>query len=303
MVGRGLASSFELWRDRRGRISTPRIIVLLLLVMPIGLAIMAAFTEDRFGARPLNNLIHRAGYWALLFVLITLAITPLRRVARYGQLVDVRRMLGVGAFCYAAVHILLYVTDQMFDLVKVATEIVLRLYLTIGFISLVGLTVLAITSTDAMARRLGGLRWNRLHQAVYVIALLALIHFFQQTKADIWVPTFVASLFTWLMGYRFIIWWHKTNEEPSPLMLLGLAVAVAALTFVAEAIGIGIAFSVSPLMILQMAFDVDLENLDIRPGWLVLAAGLSVVILDIVRARLRKPRSRPTPSTAAKQAA
>ena len=303
MVGRGLASSFELWRDRRGRISTPRIIVLLLLVMPIGLAIAAAFTEDRFGARPLNNLIHRAGYWALLFVLITLAITPLRRVARYGQLVDVRRMLGVGAFCYAAVHILLYVTDQMFDLVKVATEIVLRLYLTIGFISLVGLTVLAITSTDGMVRRLGGLRWNRLHQIVYVIALLALIHFFQQTKADIWVPTFVASLFTWLMGYRFIIWWQKTNEEPSPLMLLGLAVAVAALTFVAEAIGIGIAFSVSPLMILQMAFDVDLENLDIRPGWLVLAAGLCVVILDIVRARLRKPRQRPTPSTAAKQAA
>ena len=86
-------------------------------------------------------------------------------------------------------------------------------------------------------------------------------------------------------------------------MLLGLAVTVAALTFVAEAIGIGIAFSVSPLMILQMAFDVDLENLDIRPGWLVLAAGLSVVILDIVRTRLRKPRSRPTPSTAAKQAA
>src|SRR5882757_3638257 len=253
MVGRGLASSFELWRDRRGRISTPRIIVLLLLAMPIGLAIAAAFTGDRFGARPLNNLIPRAGYWALLFVLITLAITPLRRVARYGQLVDVRRMLGVGAFCYAAVHILLYVTDQMFDLVKVATEIVLRLYLTIGFISLVGLTVLAITSTDAMARRLGGRRWQRLHQVVYVIALLALIHFFQQTKADIWVPTFVASLFGWLMAYRFLIWLRTSNDEPSAWTLLALTVVVSALVFVAEAIGIGIAFHVSPLMILGMA--------------------------------------------------
>jgi sulfoxide reductase heme-binding subunit YedZ len=187
--------------------------------------------------------------------------------------------------------------------VKVATEIVLRLYLTIGFISLLALTALAVTSTDGMVRRLGATRWNRLHQMVYAIALLSLIHFFQQTKADIWVPTFVASLFTWLMGYRFIIWRQKGNEEPSPLMLFGLAVVVSALTFAAEAIGIAIAFSVSPLVVLQMAFDVDLENLDIRPGWLVLAAGLCVVILDIVRARLRKARSRSTRPVPAKQTA
>jgi len=298
-----MASSFELWRDRRGRISVLRIISLILLVMPIGLAIVAASTEDRFDARPLNDLIHRTGYWALMFVLLSLAITPLRRIARYGQLVDVRRMLGVGAFCYAATHILLFIADQMFDLVKVATEIVLRLYLTIGFISLIGLAALAITSTDGMVRRLGGLGWNRLHQTVYAIALLSLIHFFQQTKADIWVPTFVASLFAWLMGYRLIIWRQKGNDEPSPLMLLALAVSVSALTFAAEAIGIGIAFSVSPLVVLKTAFDVDLESLDIRPGWLVLAAGLCVVILDIVRARLRKQRTRPTTPTAAKQAA
>jgi methionine sulfoxide reductase heme-binding subunit len=290
-------SAFELWRDRRGRLSVARIIALILLVMPIGLAVAAALTETRFDARPLNDLIHRSGYWALVFVLVSLAITPLRRIARYGQLVDVRRMIGVGAFCYAAVHILLYVADQMFDLVKVATEIVLRLYLTIGFISLAGLTALAITSNDKMARRIGGLRWNRLHRLVYLIALLAIIHFFQQTKADIWVPTFVASLFTWLMGYRLLIWWQKSNEEPSPLMLAGLAVVASALTFIAEAIGIGIAFSVSPLVVLQMAFDVDIENLDIRPGWLVLAGGLCVVVVDVVRARMRKARPRPTTPT------
>src|SRR5207248_2512930 len=178
VLGEGMHSSFELWRDRRGRLSVLRIITLALLVMPIGLAIWGALTETRFDARPLNDLIHRAGYWTLVFVLISLAITPLRRVARYGQLVDVRRMIGVGAFCYAVAHILLFIADQMFDLVKVATEIVLRLYLTIGFISLVGLTALAITSTDRMVRRLGGQRWNRLHRIVYGIALLSLIHFF-----------------------------------------------------------------------------------------------------------------------------
>src|SRR3954471_9735717 len=116
MAVKGLAASFELWRDRRGRISPLRIISLLLLVMPIGLAIVAALSEDRFDARPLNDLIHRAGYWALVFVLLSLAITPFRRVARYGQLIDVRRILGVGAFCYAVAHILLYVADQSFDL-------------------------------------------------------------------------------------------------------------------------------------------------------------------------------------------
>jgi methionine sulfoxide reductase heme-binding subunit len=287
-----MLSELKLWRDRRGRLSVLRIATLALLLLPIALAIGAAFTEERFGARPLNDLIHRAGYWALMFVLLSLAITPLRRIGRFGQLIDVRRMIGVGAFCYAAAHISLYIADQMFDLTKVASEIVLRLYLTIGFIALTGLTALAVTSTDRMVRRLGGQRWQRLHQVVYVIALLALIHFFQQTKADIWVPTFFASLFGWLMFYRFLMWSRKTNDEPSAWTLLALTVVVSALTFVLESIGIGIAFSVSPLMVLQDAFDIDFETLDIRPGWLVLGAGLCVVLLDVVRAWWRRPKAK-----------
>jgi sulfoxide reductase heme-binding subunit YedZ len=292
-----MLSSLQLWRDRRGRLSILRIATLCLLLWPIVLAI-AAVDDIRFAARPINELIHRAGFWALMFVLLTLAVTPLRRIGRFGQLIDIRRMLGVGAFCYAVAHISLYCADQMFDLVKVASEIALRLYLTIGFVALLGLTALAATSTDRMVRRLGGRRWQRLHQAVYAIALLALIHFFQQTKLDEWVPTFVAGLFGWLMGYRVLIWSRKTNDEPSPRMLLALTVVVSALTFTFEAIGLGIAFHVSPLMVLQTAFDFDFETLDIRPGWLVLAAGLCVVALDIVRAWWRGPvskRQRPPP--------
>src|SRR5262249_56706741 len=106
-----------------------------------------------------------------------------------------------------AAHISLYMADQMFDLLHVASEIALRLYLTIGFIALSGLTVLAITSTDTMVRRLGGLRWRRLHQIVYVIAVLALIHFFQQTKLDVTVPTFAAGLFFLFVGYPVLGWW------------------------------------------------------------------------------------------------
>jgi sulfoxide reductase heme-binding subunit YedZ len=292
-----MRSSFAIWRDRRGRPSVLRILTLGLLVTPILLAVAAGFTEERFGARPLNDLIHRAGYWALVFLMITLAVTPLTRIARFGQLMDVRRMIGVGAFAYAAAHILLYIFDQMFDLAKVVSEIVLRLYLTIGFTALLGLAALAATSTDGMVRRLGPRRWQRLHQVVYGIALLALIHFFQQTKADIWLPTFVAGLFTWMMGYRLVIWRRKTAAELTPWALLGLTVVVSALVFVAEAIGLGIAFQVSPLLVLGMAFDFDLDT--IRPGWLVFGAGLCVVALGIVRAWWRKPRSRAGRSAAA----
>ena len=294
-----MRSPVAVWRDRRGRLSWLRIATLCFLLLPILLAIAAAFTEEGFGARPINDVIHRAGYWALMVLMTALAVTPLTRIARFGALMDVRRMIGVGAFAYAGAHILLYIADQMFDLGKVASEIVLRLYLTIGFTALLGLTTLAATSTDGMVRRLGPRRWQRLHQVVYGIALLALIHFFQQTKADIWLPTFVAGLFTWMMGYRLVMWRKKSAGEFTPWALLALTVAVSALVFVAEAIGLGIAFQVSPLMVLGMAFDFDLDT--IRPGWLVLGAGLCVVALGLVRAWWRKPRARagtPAPAPA-----
>ncbi len=299
-----MTSSFELWRDNRGRLSGLRIATLALLLWPIGLAVVAWQSEIRFAARPLNDLIHRAGFWMLMFVLLSLAVTPLRRIARYGQLVDVRRMIGVGAFCYGVAHLSLYAADQMLDLVKVTSEIVLRVYLTVGFTALLGLAVLAATSTDGMMRRLGGPRWRRLHQLIYLIAVLALLHFFQQTKLDVSVPTLITGLFAWLMGYRLIAWrWKRPGELPT-WVLLGLSVAAAALTFAGEAIGIAIAFNVSPLMVLQTAFDFDLDNLDmVRPGWYVLAAGLVVVAVDFACARWRKRRPRqPAPARAPAEA-
>src|SRR6185436_2982349 len=116
------------------------------------------------------------------------------------------------------------------------------LYLTIGFVTWLGLAALALTSTDAMVRRMGGKRWQRLHNIIYGLGLLALIHYFQQTKADVSVPTFVAGLFGWMIGYRLLIKFRKTRDEPPAWMLFLLSVVIAALTFVAEAIGIGIVF-------------------------------------------------------------
>jgi methionine sulfoxide reductase heme-binding subunit len=256
------------------------------------------------GARPVNDLIHRAGFWALMLLLITLAITPLRRISRFGQFVDIRRMLGVGAFCYAALHISLYVVDQVFDLGKVASEIVHRVYLMIGFTALTGLSVLAMTSTDGMVRRLGGSRWQSLHQIVYVIGFLALIHYFQQTKADVSAPTLVAGLFAWLMCYRIVV--RRIRGELSTAGIAVLSVVVVALTLLAQSIGVALVFHVSPLTVLQTAFtfyfDFDLDNMSdtlqsvvdnvgmLNPAWLVLAAGLIVAAANMVFSRFAKPR-------------
>ena len=272
--------SWQIWRDRRGRLSPLRLATLALLLFPLAKALFDA-GDIAHGARPLNDLIHRAGFWTLVFLGVTLAVTPFRRIARFGNLIDVRRMLGVGTFFYIAAHLVLYVADLKYDLGKAVYEITHRVYLIVGAVAWLGLAVLAATSTDAMVKRIGGLRWRRLHQAIYLIALLALIHYFQQTKADVTVPVFVAGIFTWLMGYRLLAWWQDSSEL-STLSLLALSIVVALLTFAGEAIGIGIAFNVSPLRVLDTVFDFDAG---IRPGWQVLAAGLAVVLIDAVRAR------------------
>ena len=287
----------QIWRDRRGRLSGLRLAALALLLTPVAIALWNA-DAIWHGARPLNDVIHRAGFWMLVFLLTSLAITPLRRITRFGRLVDVRRMIGVGAFVYGVAHISLYAADQMFDIAKVASEIVLRVYLTIGATALAGLAALAATSTDGMVRRLGAPRWQRLHYAVYGIAILALIHYFQQVKADVSAPTFAAGVFGWLMGCRVVATRWGTRGEVSTLALIGLSVTVAALTFAAEAIGIAFAFNRPVLAVLDLDLDFDVDLDMIRPGWLVLGAGLAVSALNAACARLagakpRRPRAAP----------
>ena len=283
-------ASWALWRDRRGRLSWLRIAALALLLFPLAKA-AADWSAIAHGARPINDLIHRAGFWTLIFLGVTLAVTPFRSVARYGMLVDVRRMLGVGTFCYAAAHISLYFADQGYDPAKFLHELTHRWYLIIGGTAWLGLAALAATSTNGMMRRLGPLRWRRLHQLIYAIALLALIHYFQQTKADVTVPAFAAGLFGWLILYRVLAWWQERGEL-STLSLAGLTIVAAVLTFAGEAIGIGIAFHVSPLLVLADAFDI---SAGIRHGWEVLAGGIAVVLVDVVRSRWngRSARARP----------
>src|SRR5213075_18133 len=191
------------WQDYSGRLSPLKLAVFVALFLP------ALWTAFAFGMgwlqpRPFTEAIHQVGLWMLRFLCIALAITPLRQIVQWPRLILVRRMIGVAAFAYGLAHITLYVADLKFDVAKAASQIALRIYLTIGFAALLGLAALAATSTDAMIKRLGARRWQRLHRIVYVIALLAVVHYWMQSKLEIWEPTIMAGIYIWLMGYRLL---------------------------------------------------------------------------------------------------
>src|SRR6516225_2872981 len=275
-------------RPERSHIGAP-IVTLICLFAPLT-KVIYDFDAISLDARPITNLIHRTGDWALIFLLVVLAVRPLSRILRFNQLLDVRRMIGVGAFAYAAAHFILYIVDLMFDWREIASEIVHRNRLTLSFVALLGLTALAATSTNGMVRRLGIKRWQRLHQAIYLIGLLVLIHYFLRFKLIESEPTLATGLFGCRLGHGVLVWWRKTSNELPTWMLLAMSSMTAALTFIAEAIALGIQANISPLRVLQSAFDFD----PIRPGWLVLGAGLIVVALGFVCARRQAaPRRAP----------
>ena len=222
------------------------------------------------------------GLWAIRFLMLSLFVTPMRRIARYAPLVDVRRMLGVGCFAYMILHFSLYITDQMFDLGKVASEIALRYYLTIGFSAWLGLASLAITSNDYMVRRLGGIRWRRLHWLVFPVSLLGTIHYFMQSKLEVFEPTVMAGIFIWLMLYRVLHWKFPRNTEFPIPVIAALWLGVGAFVFLAEAVGFWVAFHAPVWRVLVLDFNF---RAGIRPGWYVWGVGLLVTAVAVLRAK------------------
>ena len=274
-----------LWHDKRGRFSPLRAGTLVLLLLPAVIVAYYAITEQ-LGPRPVNEAIHEIGSWAIRLMFVTLAITPLRRIARYAPLVDVRRMIGVAAFLYLLLHLMLYVVDQAYDLPKVTAEIVLRYYLTIGFTAWVGMAVLASTSNDYMVRRLTGIRWRHLHLWVYPIAILGMIHHFLQSKLEVFEPTWMAGVLLWLLMYRVMHWVAPRNGE-FPISVIAASWFVAGgLTFIVEAIAFWIAYGVPVLRVLIADFSFEAG---VRPGWYVWLVGAIVTLVGLIRL---KPQDR-----------
>jgi len=155
------------------------------------------------GANPVEFINRYLGDWALRFLLIALAVTPVRQWTGWNRLARLRRMMGLFAFFYVFLHLASYVgLDLFFDWAALWKDVLKRNYITLGMIAVILLVPLAVTSTDGMIRWLGGARWRRLHQLVYVAGILAVTHFWMMVKADIREPLAYASILAVLLGWR-----------------------------------------------------------------------------------------------------
>jgi sulfoxide reductase heme-binding subunit YedZ len=273
------------WNDRSGRISPLKAIVLACLILP-GILIAWRFAFGALGPRPITEAIHQTGDWAVRFLVLSLAVTPLRRIADWPKLIIVRRMIGVSALFYALVHFTLYIADQNLDVAKVASEIALRIYLTIGFAALLGLSILGATSTDAAIRRLGG-NWNRLHKITYGIGILAMLHFFMQTKADVYQATLISGLFVLLMIYRLAHW--RGLSLKSPLVLALAAISAALATVALEYAWYALATGVPPARVLAANLQFSFS---IRPAWWVVVVGVAASTIPLLRPLIGDQRGR-----------
>ncbi|MEX0853942.1 MAG: protein-methionine-sulfoxide reductase heme-binding subunit MsrQ [Bauldia sp.] len=280
------------WNDKAGRFAPLKATTLVLVSLP-ALWLLYRTLFIGLGPRPLIEAIHKLGDWTIYFLLITLAVTPARRLFEWSKLIQVRRILGLTALFYILTHFTFFIIDSKWNLVFVAQEIVLRIYLTIGFTAILGLVALGVTSTDAMVRRLGAVRWNRLHRIVYVIGGLGLLHYYMQAKADVTQPVLMSGFFFWLMGYRIMA---RFGYKQGLVPLAVLSLAAALLTALAEALWYGFVRTGIPFT------RVILANLDfayqVRPAWWVLLAGLAVTTAAEIKRRLGSSRPHPRAASA-----
>jgi methionine sulfoxide reductase heme-binding subunit len=263
------------WTDRAGRFSFLKTAVFVLVSLP-ALYYAVKLGQNDLGPLPYKEALHRIGDWTVRFIILTLLLTPLQRIVMWPKLALIRRMLGVTAFAYALTHFSLYVVNEKFDLLFVASEIVKRIYLTIGFTALVGLSLLAATSTDWALRKLGR-NWKRLHMIVYGLAVLALLHYFMQSKIDVSQATLWSGFFILLMIYRIAV---KFRFALTPLTLAICAIAAGLLTALIEFAWYGIATGVDPVRVLKanLVFAYGL-----RPAWIVLIVGLVAALLPWIK--------------------
>ncbi len=189
-------------------------VLFVLCLVPLAWLVWDGVTNN-LGANPVETVRRYTGDWTLRFVLIALTVTPLRRLTGWHVVIRLRRMLGLFAFFYACLHFVSYIwLDQFFMWDAIIEDILDRPYITVGVASFLLLIPLAVTSTNGMVRRLGGRRWQRLHQLVYVIAVLGVIHFLWLVKSDISEPVIYGAILALLLGFR--LFWHLRGRSRQP---------------------------------------------------------------------------------------
>lgn len=238
------------WTDKRGRVDRLRTTVFGLLLLP-ALWLLLRWSLHWLGPEPVNAAIHSTGYCTIWLLVASLVVTPLKALSGQPNIVVIRRMIGNAALLYALLHLTLYAMDQNWRMLTVASEILTRFYLTIGFVALLGLLVLGFTSTDGWIRVLGK-NWKRLHRLVYALMVLGLVHYMLQSKLDVSQALFACGVFSWLMMWR-VLPAGKDREWP---MLAGITVASALLTLGYEYAWYRYGTHVNPARVVLYEFDV-----------------------------------------------
>jgi len=190
-----------------------------LLLLVNGAVPLALLGWDKWhhnlGANPQNFVILTTGMMTLVFLVLTLAVTPVRKITGWNWLLSFRRRLGLYAFFYACAHFLLFFSlDRSFSVSSTLSEMVKRKFLIVGSTGLLVMVPLAITSTNGMIKRLGGKRWRALHRLAYVAAIAGVIHYYMQVKADVRQPLAFAVVLAVLLGYRLLVYWWPPKAVP-----------------------------------------------------------------------------------------
>jgi len=186
-------------------------LIFMLCLIPLMMLGWDGF-HHALGANPIEKITHRTGDWSLRFLLITLSITPLRKITGWKPLIRIRRMLGLFTFFYVCIHFSIWIVfDHFFDVNEIMKDIIKRPYITVGFTAFMLLIPLAVTSTNRMMKQLGK-RWKQLHQLVYIIAVLGVLHYLWLVKADVLQPVIHAIILLMLLSIRA---WYQRRESAS----------------------------------------------------------------------------------------
>jgi len=179
--------------------------IFIACLLPLGRLGWGAYTQN-LGANPIEKITHTTGDWTLSLLLVTLSVTPLRKLLGVPALIKFRRMLGLFAFFYACLHFTTYIwLDKFFNFHEMLVDVAKRKFITVGFTAFVLLIPLALTSTKGWIRRLGGKRWQALHRLIYVSAIAGVIHYLWLVKADIRKPLEYGAVLALLLGYRVVL--------------------------------------------------------------------------------------------------
>jgi methionine sulfoxide reductase heme-binding subunit len=259
------------WQDGKRGFSWLKASFFALMFAPAIWLVHQVWTEQ-VGPVPLGGMTYWSGLWATALLLLALAITPAIAILGWRRLIIVRRMIGVTALAYAVAHIIIYFALRFWNFANIAHEMATRVSLIIATVATLGMIALGATSLDAAVARMGAKGWQRLHNTIYVIAGLALVHYL--LSPDIYPEQFLLTgMFSWLMVWRSL---NRRGLGTDPRALAALAVAASVFTALFEALWVWAIHGYEPVGTLRNDFSLDLG---VPPAWEILMLGLAIAVV------------------------